>query len=161
VQRQHGHDVLRCEFPLLTQSGHDSETAWSFTVYDSHSRSMLDTPQRYSRASSQSYPSPAAEASADGPDDGLLCTDATSGRAARQLASGEETGERPFLYVVGENKAFIDDGNPDSLGAIAYRAICINPDLRGHSPPYNSSLFSSTSYTSFAEWLNHPPTTPT
>ena len=45
--------------------------------------------------------------------------------------SGEETGERPFLYVVGENKAFIDDGNPDSLGAIAYRAICINPDLRG------------------------------
>jgi hypothetical protein len=33
--------------------------------------------------------------------------------------------------VVGENKAFIDDGNPDSLGAIAYRAICINSDLRG------------------------------
>jgi hypothetical protein len=58
---------LRCEFPLLTQSGHDSETAWSFTVYDSHSRSMLDTPQRYSRAGSQSYPSPAAEASTDGP----------------------------------------------------------------------------------------------
>ena len=39
---------------------------WSFTVYDNQTRSMLDTPQRYPRAGSQSYPSPAAEASADG-----------------------------------------------------------------------------------------------
>ena len=39
---------------------------WSFTVYDNQSRSMLDTPQRYPRAGSQSYPSPAAEANADG-----------------------------------------------------------------------------------------------
>jgi hypothetical protein len=39
---------------------------WSFTLYDNMSRSMLDTPQRFPRAGSQSYPSPAAEASADG-----------------------------------------------------------------------------------------------
>ncbi len=39
---------------------------WSFTVYDNMSRSMLDTPQRYPRAGSQSYPSPAAAADADG-----------------------------------------------------------------------------------------------
>jgi hypothetical protein len=39
---------------------------WSFTLYDNQSRSMLDTPQRYPRAGSQSYPSPAAEADADG-----------------------------------------------------------------------------------------------
>ena len=39
---------------------------WSFTLYDTMTRSMLDTPQRYPRAGSQSYPSPAAEASADG-----------------------------------------------------------------------------------------------
>jgi hypothetical protein len=39
---------------------------WSFTVYDNMTRSMLDTPQRYPRAGSQSYPSPAAEASPDG-----------------------------------------------------------------------------------------------
>ena len=39
---------------------------WSFTVYDNMSRSMLDTPQRYPRAGSQSYPSPAAEPNADG-----------------------------------------------------------------------------------------------
>jgi hypothetical protein len=39
---------------------------WSFTLYDNQSRSMLDTPQRFPRAGSQSYPSPAAEANADG-----------------------------------------------------------------------------------------------
>jgi hypothetical protein len=39
---------------------------WSFTLYDNQTRSMLDTPQRFPRAGSQSYPSPAAEANADG-----------------------------------------------------------------------------------------------
>ena len=39
---------------------------WSFTLYDNQTRSMLDTPQRYPRAGSQSYPSPAAEAAEDG-----------------------------------------------------------------------------------------------
>jgi hypothetical protein len=39
---------------------------WSFTVYDVQTRSMLDTPQRYPRAGSQSYPSPATEPNADG-----------------------------------------------------------------------------------------------
>jgi hypothetical protein len=39
---------------------------WSFTVYDNQTRSMLDTPQRFPRAGSQSYPSPAAVANPDG-----------------------------------------------------------------------------------------------
>ncbi|SDA79697.1 Protein of unknown function [Sinorhizobium sp. NFACC03] len=39
---------------------------WSFTLYDNQSRSMLQTPQGYPRAGSQSYPSPAAEAEPDG-----------------------------------------------------------------------------------------------
>jgi hypothetical protein len=39
---------------------------WSFTVYDNQTRSMLQTPQRYPRAGTQSYPSPAAEPAADG-----------------------------------------------------------------------------------------------
>jgi hypothetical protein len=43
-----------------------AEKFWSFTLYDTMSRSMLDTPQRYPRAGSQSYPSPAAKANADG-----------------------------------------------------------------------------------------------
>jgi len=43
-----------------------AERFWSLTVYDNQTRSMLDTPQRYPRAGSQSYPTPAAEPSADG-----------------------------------------------------------------------------------------------
>jgi hypothetical protein len=39
---------------------------WSFTLYDNQTRSMLQTPQKYPRAGSQSYPSPAAEAAEDG-----------------------------------------------------------------------------------------------
>jgi hypothetical protein len=39
---------------------------WSFTLYDNQSRSMLDMPQRFPRAGSQSYPSPAAEPNTDG-----------------------------------------------------------------------------------------------
>lgn len=39
---------------------------WSITVYDNQSRSMLQTPQRYPRAGSQDYPSPAAKADAKG-----------------------------------------------------------------------------------------------
>ena len=39
---------------------------WSFTVYDNQTRSMLDTPQRFPRAGSQSYPTPAAVANPDG-----------------------------------------------------------------------------------------------
>jgi hypothetical protein len=42
------------------------ENFWSFTVYDNMTRSMLATPQRYPRAGSQSYPSPAAEPNPDG-----------------------------------------------------------------------------------------------
>jgi hypothetical protein len=39
---------------------------WSLTLYDNETRSMLQTPQRYPRAGSQSYPTPAATAGADG-----------------------------------------------------------------------------------------------
>ena len=39
---------------------------WSLTLYDNQTRSMLQTAQRYPRAGSQNYPSPAAEHDADG-----------------------------------------------------------------------------------------------
>jgi hypothetical protein len=42
------------------------ENFWSFTLYDNQTRSMLQTPQGYPRAGSQSYSSPAAEADPDG-----------------------------------------------------------------------------------------------
>lgn len=39
---------------------------WSFTLYDNQSRSMLQTAQRFPRAGSQSFPTPAATANPDG-----------------------------------------------------------------------------------------------
>jgi hypothetical protein len=57
-----GGKTYKCTLP----KGIPEANFWSFTVYDNMTRSMLDTPQRYPRAGSQSYPSPAAKASADG-----------------------------------------------------------------------------------------------
>jgi hypothetical protein len=43
-----------------------AEAFWSLTLYDNQTRSMLQTPQKYPRAGSQSYPSPAATEAEDG-----------------------------------------------------------------------------------------------
>jgi len=53
-------------YKVTLPKGIPARAFWSLTVYDNQTRSMLDTPQRYPRAGSQSYPSPAAESSADG-----------------------------------------------------------------------------------------------
>jgi hypothetical protein len=53
-------------YKVTLPKGIPAEKFWSFTLYDTMTRSMLDTPQRYPRAGSQSYPSPAAVASANG-----------------------------------------------------------------------------------------------
>jgi hypothetical protein len=53
-------------YKVTLPKGIPEENFWSFTVYDNMTRSMLETPQRYPRAGSQSYPSPATEANADG-----------------------------------------------------------------------------------------------
>jgi hypothetical protein len=57
-----GAKTYKCTLP----KGIPEANFWSFTLYDNQTRSMLDTPQGYPRAGSQNYPSPAAEASADG-----------------------------------------------------------------------------------------------
>ena len=57
-----GAKTYKCTLP----KGIPESNFWSFTLYDNMTRSMLDTPQRFPRAGSQSFPSPAAEASADG-----------------------------------------------------------------------------------------------
>jgi hypothetical protein len=53
-------------YKVTLPKGIPAAAFWSFTLYDNQSRSMLQTPQGYPRAGSQSYPSPAAEADADG-----------------------------------------------------------------------------------------------
>ena len=51
------------------------------------------------------------------------------GHVKGKMKSGEATGERPFLYLVKEDEAFIVGGNPDSMAAIVYRAHCTSANL--------------------------------
>ena len=52
------------------------------------------------------------------------------GHVKGKMKSGEATGDRPFLYLVKEDEAFIVGGNPASLAAIVYRAHCISANSR-------------------------------
>jgi hypothetical protein len=53
-------------YKVTLPKGIPAKAFWSFTLYDNQTRSMLQTPQKYPRAGSQSYPSPAAKAAEDG-----------------------------------------------------------------------------------------------
>lgn len=57
----------------------------SFTVYDNQTRSMLRTPQRFPRAGSQSYPSPAAVPDADGSVDIYFGPEAPEGKESNWI----------------------------------------------------------------------------
>ena len=52
------------------------------------------------------------------------------GHVKGKMKSGEATGERPFLYLVKEDEAYIVDRDPDSMAAIVYRAHCISANSR-------------------------------
>ena len=58
--------------------------------------------------------------------------DTICGRVKGKKTSGEDTGERPFLYLVKENEAYVVDGGPNSVAATAYRTICTSQDSRGN-----------------------------
>lgn len=53
-------------YRMVLPAGIPAATFWSTTVYDNQTRSMLRTPQRFPRAGSQDYPTPAAAPDADG-----------------------------------------------------------------------------------------------
>ncbi|WP_249733689.1 hypothetical protein [Bradyrhizobium sp. sGM-13] len=50
--------------------------------------------------------------------------DTICGRVKGKTASGEDTGDRPFLYLVTEDEAYVVDGPAKSASASAYRNIC-------------------------------------
>lgn len=50
--------------------------------------------------------------------------DTICGRVKGRSASGGETGERPFLYLVKEDEAYVVDGKSGSAASTAYRNIC-------------------------------------
>ena len=61
---------------------------WSLNLYDNQTRSLLQTAQRYPRAGSQEYPSPAAEAEPTAPP-------SSTSRPPSPTASPRATGSRP------------------------------------------------------------------
>jgi hypothetical protein len=50
--------------------------------------------------------------------------DTICGRVRGKKASGEDTGDRPFLYLVKDDDAYVVDGPAGSAAAAAYRNIC-------------------------------------
>jgi len=60
--------------------------------------------------------------------------DSICGRVKEKKA-GETVSDRRFLYLVKEDKAYIDDGYPESVAATWYRGVCINAD-----PPKRDSI---------------------
>ena len=91
-----GEPLRRCQ-DLPGEAATDIPAArfWSFTVYDNQTRSMLQTPQRYPRAGSQSYPSPAAETERGRVHRRLLLAD-----PARRHCGGKLDPDRPGQGLV-------------------------------------------------------------
>jgi hypothetical protein len=50
--------------------------------------------------------------------------DTICGRVKGKKASGEDTGDRPFLYLVKDDEAYVVDGSVSLAAASAYRNIC-------------------------------------
>lgn len=50
--------------------------------------------------------------------------DTICGHVRGKNGAGEDTGEKPFLYLVKEDDAYVADGKAASAAAIAYRNIC-------------------------------------
>jgi hypothetical protein len=51
--------------------------------------------------------------------------DSICGYVKGKNALGDDTGERPFLYIVQDDEAYIVDGRGEAIAATAYRNICL------------------------------------
>jgi hypothetical protein len=82
---------------------------WSFTVYDNQTRSMLQTPQKFPRAGSQSYPTPAAAAAEDGSTTVFFAPEKPDGVAdGNWIQTDPEKGWFTILRLYGPLPAFFD-----------------------------------------------------
>jgi len=50
--------------------------------------------------------------------------DTICGHVKGKKASGEDIGDRPFLYLVKDDEAYVADASPKSAASTAYRNIC-------------------------------------
>ena len=81
---------------------------WSFTVYDNQTRSMLRTPQRFPRAGSQSFPSPAAKHNRDGSVDIFFGPEAPKGKESNWIQTVPGKGWFTILRLYSPLDAFFD-----------------------------------------------------
>ncbi|MCH9640096.1 MAG: DUF1254 domain-containing protein [Actinomycetia bacterium] len=81
---------------------------WSFTVYDNQTRSMLQTPQRFPRAGSQSFPSPAAVPNADGSVDIYFGPTPPTGKESNWIQTMPGKGWFTILRLYNPLEAFFD-----------------------------------------------------
>jgi hypothetical protein len=82
---------------------------WSITLYDTQTRSMLETPQRFPRAGSQSYPTPAATANDDGSTTIVFGPERpTDSPAENWIQTTESKGWFPILRLYSPLQSFFD-----------------------------------------------------
>jgi hypothetical protein len=82
---------------------------WSITLYDNQTRSMLQTPQRFPRAGSQSYPTPAAIANSDGSTTVTFGPERPSdGPESNWIQTTEGKGWFPILRLYSPLQSFFD-----------------------------------------------------
>lgn len=81
---------------------------WSLTVYDNQTRSMLRTPQRFPRAGSQSYPTPAAVPNRDGSYDIYFGPKAPAGKESNWIQTVPGKGWFTLLRIYGPLQPYFD-----------------------------------------------------
>ena len=99
-----GSKNYKCTLP----AGIPQANFWSMTVYDNQTRSMLQTPQRYPRAGSQSYPSPAAIANEDGSVDVYFGPEAPAGKETNWIQTAPGKGWFTILRLYSPLQPFFD-----------------------------------------------------
>ena len=81
---------------------------WSVTVYDNQTRSMLQTPQRWPKAGSLSYPLPAAVPNADGSIDVYFGPEAPAGKESNWIQTLPGKGWFVILRLYSPLQPFFD-----------------------------------------------------
>jgi len=96
-------------YKVTLPKGIPAKNFWSFTLYDNQTRSMLQTPQKYPRAGSQSYPTPAAEPAEDGSTTVYFAPQRPEGVAeGNWVQTDPDKGYFSILRLYGPMPAFFD-----------------------------------------------------
>ena len=99
-----GSRTYKCTLP----AGIPQANFWSMTVYDNQTRSMLKTEQRYPRAGSQDYPTPAAVPNDDGTTDIYFGPEAPAGRESNWIQTIPGRGWFAILRLYSPLQPFFD-----------------------------------------------------